>query len=410
MSVSVILFLLILLLLCAKGKEFALMFSAIMMPMLGTFGLLGNISLIFAVSCLFLILFAKDIKSYLKVRELYIFSFVAYTLLIVISAFIAQQKHYFMALQNIFAFAVIPMCTFICLQSKKNIVSFTKIAYWTCLVCVCYSFVELATFSNPIVENAIAHNLFFGELMTEIRFGFKQIQCVFSYHETAGCFFWMMAVYFTWLLLTENHVISRKRIILIIALTAICCFLTGSRSSIVSLCIGLLPIAIVNKKYIILVPIVILVCFYSMPDYFGEIYSSIVDSDSANMGSSSDMREQQLNASLFYMFNSPSGAFWGHGLGYTDEFLIGNVTDLAGGESLWFRLMIDQGILGIIVMVYIFIYSIFVSFRVNKYLPTLVLAFLCAKTMAVVPCVEVSWVFVFVIFFNMQNRMRCCTR
>ena len=290
------------------------MFSSIMMPMLGTFGLLGNISLIFAVSCLFLILFAKDIKSYLKVRELYIFSFVAYTLLIVISAFIAQQKHYFVALQNIFAFAVIPMCTFICLQSKKNIVSFTKIAYWTCLVCVCYSFVELATFSN------------------------------------------------------------------------------------------------VNKKYIILVPIVILVCFYSMPDYFGEIYSSIVDSDSANMGSSSDMREQQLNASLFYMFNSPSGAFWGHGLGYTDEFLIGNVTDLAGGESLWFRLMIDQGILGIIVMVYIFIYSIFVSFRVNKYLPTLVLAFLCAKTMAVVPCVEVSWVFVFVIFFNMQNRMRCCTR
>lgn len=246
--------------------------------------------------------------------------------------------------------------------------------------------------------------------MTEIRFGFKQIQCVFSYHETAGCFFWMMATYFTWLLLTENQVISRKRIILIIALTSICCFLTGSRSSIVSLCIGLLPLAIVNKKYIILVPIVIFVCLYSMPDYFGEIYSSIVDSDSANMGSSSDLRERQLDASLFYLYNSPSGAFWGHGLGYTDEFLIGNVTDLAGGESLWFRLMIDQGILGIIVMVYIFIYSIFVSFRVNKYLPTLVLAFLCAKTMAVVPCVEVSWVFVFIIFFIMQSRMRCCTR
>lgn len=184
MSISLIIFLLILLM-CAKSKEFALMFSAIMMPMLGTFGLLSNISLIFAVSCLFLLLFAKDIKSYLNARGLYIFSFVAYTLLIVISAFIAQQKHYFMALQNIFAFVVIPMCVYTSLQSKKNIVSFIKIAYWTCLVCVCYSFIELATFSNPIVETAIAQNLFFGELMTGIRFGFKQIQCVFSYHETA---------------------------------------------------------------------------------------------------------------------------------------------------------------------------------------------------------------------------------
>ena len=409
MSISLIIFLLILLM-CIKSKDLALMLSAIMMPMIGTYTLTGEISLIFVVSFLFLVLYYKDICNYIKYRETYFFSFIAYTILIVISAIIAQQKHYFLALQNIFGFVVIPLCTYICLQSKKNVTSFIKLAYWSCLICVCYAFIEIVTSSNPIVETAIGQDVFSGELMTGSRFGFKQIQCVFSYHETAGCFFWMMAVYFTWLLLTENHVISRKRIILIIALTAICCFLTGSRSSIVSICIGLLPFAIVNKKYIILVPIVILVCFYSMPDYFGEIYSSIVDSDSANMGSSSDLRERQLNASLLYMFNSPSGAFWGHGLGYTDEFLIGNVTDLAGGESLWFRLMIDQGILGIIVMVYIFIYSIFVSFRVNKYLPTLVLAFLCAKTMAVVPCVEVSWIFVFVIFFNMQNRMRCCMR
>lgn len=45
------------------------------------------------------------------------------------------------------------------------------------------------------------------------------------------------------------------------------------------------------------------------------------------------------------------------------------------------------------------------SFKVNKYLPTLVLAFLCAKTVAVVPCVEVSWLFVFVMFFVVQSRI-----
>ena len=233
MSISLLLFLSVLLL-CAKGKELGLMFSAIMMPMIGTFSLSGSVSLIFALSCLFLVLFAKEIQLYIKMRGLYFVPFLAYTLLIVVSAVLAEQKHYFMALQNVFAFVVIPLCTYICLQAKKNIVQFTKLAYWSCLVCVCYSFVELVTFSNPIVEAALAQNVFSGELMTGIRFGFKQIQCVFSYHETAGCFFWMMAAYFTWLLLTENHVISRKRLILIIVLSAICCFLTGSRSSIIS--------------------------------------------------------------------------------------------------------------------------------------------------------------------------------
>ena len=86
------------------------------------------------------------------------------------------------------------------------------------------------------------------------------------------------------------------------------------------------------------------------------------------------------------------------------------MSDLAGAESLWFRLMIDQGILGILTMAYFFVYSIFVSFRVNKYLPTLVLAFLCAKTIAVVPCVEVSWVFVFVIYYKMQDTLGVVAR
>lgn len=390
---------------CIKSKDLALMLSAIMMPMIGTYTLTSKISLIFVVSFLFLVLYYKDICNYIKYRETYFFSFIAYTILIVISAIIAQQKHYFLALQNIFGFVVIPLCTYICLQSKKNVTSFIKLAYWSCLICVCYAFIEIVTSSNPIVETAIGQDVFSGELMTGSRFGFKQIQCVFSYHETAGCFFWMMAVYFTWLLLTENNVIGKSKLFVIIILASMCCFLTGSRSSIVSLCIGMLPLAIANKKYILLVPIVILVCAYVMPEYFVNIYSSIIDSDNANMGSSSDLRDRQLNESLYFMFNSPNGPLLGHGLGYADDKLIGNVADLAGAESLWFRVMIDQGILGIIIMAYFFIYSLIVSLKVNKYLPTLVLAFLCAKTVAVVPCVEVSWLFVFVMFFVVQSRI-----
>ena len=55
MSISLLLFLSVLLL-CAKGKELGLMFSAIMMPMIGTFSLSGGVSLIFALSCLFLVI------------------------------------------------------------------------------------------------------------------------------------------------------------------------------------------------------------------------------------------------------------------------------------------------------------------------------------------------------------------
>lgn len=403
MSISVLI-LFVILALCLKSKDLALMFSAIMMPMLGTFGMTSMFGLLFVVSLIFVFLYIREIKTYFKKREIYWASFLAYILLTIVSAVVAQDKHYFMALQSIFAFTTIPLCLCRCLKTKKNVLLFPKVAFVCCCFCIAYSIYELLTFSNPIVELALAQNVFTGELMTGVRFGFKQIQCVFSYHETAGCFFWMMAVFFMWLMLTENATISKKKLIIIIALASICCFLTGSRSSIISLCIGLAPLAIANKKYIFLVPIIFCICAYCMPDYFSTIFSSIVDSDNSNVGgSNADLRERQLDASLYYMYSSPKGAFWGHGLGYTNDYLIGNVSDLAGAESLWFRLMIDQGILGILVMVYFFVYSIFILFKVNKFMPFMVLAFLCAKTIAVVPCVEVSWLFVFVIYFYSQR-------
>lgn len=399
MIFSVAIFLIILSL-CLKSKDLALIFSAIMMPMITTFGM------IFVISVLFFFLYMKEIIIYIKEKSIYRDVFIAYTILITLSALIAQDKHYFWALQTIFAFIIIPLCLCICLNSKNNIFRFVNMAYKCTVVCVIYSLIEVLTYSNPIVKMAISQNAFSGELMTGVRFGVKQIQCLFSYHETAGCFFWMMAVFFTWLLLMENKILSRKKMIVIIIFSSMCCFFTGSRSSIISLCVGMVPFALVNKKYIILVPIAFIVCAYFMPEYFSNIFTSIIDSDNSSVGgSNANMRETQLETSIYYMYNSPNGVIWGNGLGFSDNNLIGKVSELAGAESLWFRLMIDQGILGIIIMIYFFVYSIIVTYKVNKFLPTLVLAFLCAKTIAVVPCVEVSWLFVFVGFFVIQNRM-----
>lgn len=74
MSISLIIFLLILLM-CIKSKDLALMLSTIMMPMIGTYTLTSKISLIFVVSFLFLVLYYKDICNYIKYREIYFFFF-----------------------------------------------------------------------------------------------------------------------------------------------------------------------------------------------------------------------------------------------------------------------------------------------------------------------------------------------
>ena len=406
MSFSIVI-ILVVILITLKNKDLGLMFSAIMMPMIGSYNLSPNIGVNFILSALFFFLYRKSIISFFREKgQLYKNIYILYVFIIILSVLIAPIKHVPSALQSICSFVIIPVCASICFRKKENLDKFVMIAVVCCICCIMYALYEFATDNNPIVEQAISQKLFNGELMTNSRFGIKQIQSFFSYHETAGCFFWMLAVFFMWDFLLSDKFGDKKKnyAFLIIFISSVCCFFTGSRSSIISLCIGLIPLGIANKKYFLLLPFIAILCFFFSPDYFENIYNSIIDSnDSSAGGSTSNMRMEQLEISTLYMLSSPNGVLVGNGFSFTDDFLIGKVVGLAGAESLWFRLMIDQGIIGILFMIHVFFYSARLSYKAQKYMFFWVLAFLCAKTVAVVPCVEVSWLFIFLIYFKYKQ-------
>ena len=186
--------------------------------------------------------------------------------------------------------------------------------------------------------------------------------------------------------------------LLAISLLSLAIFYSQTRALLLLLIIGLFFAQLYKSKskslYVVLFFLIVYLMVSTIQDYMTETYA---DRDSGDL-----LRITTYNQ----VISSISGCsiLFGHGLG------IGVPIRPIHMECAFLEIFHKQGLLGIITMAYFFVYSIFVSFRVNKYLPTLVLAFLCAKTMAVVPCVEVSWIFVFVIFFNMQNRMRCCMK
>lgn len=391
-----------------KKRDLGLMLTAVLLPTINSFTISKYFGLCFIFNVLFLILYHREIKKYFSNKNPYRNIYRLYICLILLSTCIAPIKHFFMAIQEILSFSIIPICIAICFQKNENLRKFPIIVFICAICLIAYTGLELIFNNNPVVQAAINQGVFSGTLMTGTRFNIKQIQSLFAYHETAGCFFWMIAVFFMWILLLDKRIkLKTAHIIIIIIMTSSCCFFTGSRSSILALCIGLLPFAISNKKYIMLLPIVIILCLYFSPKYFMEIYNSIVESDNVSIGSSQSLRISQLEISIDYMLSSPHSALLGNGNGFTNDFLIENITELAGAESLWFRLMIDQGLLGVAFMTYVFIYSWILCFRIHKYLPLMVLSFLVAKSVAVVPCINVSWLFIFILYFK-YNKAKSC--
>ena len=138
----------------------------------------------------------------------------------------------------------------------------------------------------------------------------------------------------------------RTKIIWVIGLLTVCVFLTGSRSSILATVVALLPIFFAKKKYLLLVPVIFCVVYFAMPEYFSEILSSMTNTDSVD-GSNSEMRNTQLEVSFYYLMRA-NNIFFGNGFSFADSNVVGIDSAIAGAESIWFRIIMDQGIMGII--------------------------------------------------------------
>ena len=285
-------------------------------------------------------------------------------------------------------------------NAQKTIHALVKTALvFGCLVSI-YALFETITRSNPLLNSLVSSGCYIeSPLITEIRFGLKRAQAIFSMHTTLGGV--MLFNYALLLIAYKTAYLKKKRInIIVICLCAMCIFLTGARSCIIGavMCTGML-FSKLKVSQILFLCFVFPFVFIFAGDYLSQIFDSIFNTEKVN-GSNSDMRLIQFMISWDYMMRSP---IIGNGLGflYNDVVLNHVEKELFGAESLWFGVIADQGILGLVSYLLLFISPILYSWRKdNKFIILFVIGILVMHSLSTIPGVNPAMVLVFTLIFN----------
>ncbi len=160
---------------------------------------------------------------------------------------------------------------------------------------------------------------------------------------------------------------TKKRIGLfnfsLLAMTLVGVIISGSRTPLLGLGIMILPI-LINDSFLTLrnvfVFLILIVSIYIFSGLYAYDMVMTLFDDSNNMvgGSSFEMRKTQFDYSIYYWLQKP---VWGWGAS-AQVLEFGDKSEILGGESVWFTLMMKRGIVGM--ASYIFLYlSIFWSVR-----------------------------------------------
>lgn len=189
-----------------------------------------------------------------------------------------------------------------------------------------------------------------------LRYGMSRVQSVFPQPISLG--YWG-ATLFSFMLFFQKNIKSFlpvKSIKLCLILLLICSFLSTSRVAIVAIISTIILYSrkkILNPKYWIFSALLVFLAFLFFSDYFFTIIQSVTNSENTE-GSSIAMRSGQLEVCLFYFAQSPIV-----GLGtYAIFDIVGKYNSIIlGAESIWFFLLVNNGLLGCLSYVCFYIKS-----------------------------------------------------
>jgi hypothetical protein len=180
-----------------------------------------------------------------------------------------------------------------------------------------------------------------------------------------------------------------------------CLFFTGARSAIIGFAISFMAfISIKDLKsakgfFGIFALFGLLIIFQN---YINEIFGSIVNSNNANIGSSADMRDTQFTICTYYFLQSP---IIGNGISYIWETALTYDKDILGAESMWLPLMVDQGILGIVATLVIYLSMVIFLYRQGLFKYSFVIiGFLIFNSMSSIPAISEVYLLYFLIILN----------
>ena len=259
------------------------------------------------------------------------------------------------------------------------------------------SIVEQITHFNPIIaleEALLPSNAPRGLIWpsTQVRFGgLFRAQAFMSISITYGAYCMMFFLFYFFL--TNKYPIynfynKTKNRLFTLGL-ALGSLLSGSKSPILAILIGFIPLLrlkwLFNVKVVLPLAIASILTLPLIVGMYGDIRDAMTAENTWDYqgGSSLAMREMQLNVSLIEFKKSP---IIGNGTKYLATATEHYDEELLGAESIWFGLLIEKGIVGIIAFIVILIYPLFIRrLRFKRIYISLALGWLSINTMTTIP-------------------------
>ncbi len=269
----------------------------------------------------------------------------------------------------------------ICNGKSDNVKYFLKISFVFAVLISIYSFFEYVSRSNPFVDTMSRLDLYPYLYDLQIRYGLKRTYTFFAMHITNGTV--SIGLFLILLYAKLNNLLKTKLVYVVLALLAINIFATGSRAVMLSFIIFLFFFFSQYFKMSTLLKVVgvIILTYWMLGAYIDTIIESFIDTESVG-GSNVDMREGQFELALFFLNKS----FWfGNGIGAIGD-VITNYQEMMGAESLWFPVMVDQGMFGVISIISIYVFSILYAYK-QHFIPMIwiLVGFLILFTMTSIP-------------------------
>lgn len=324
-----------------------------------------------------------------------------------VTNYFAEERHTPTMISNLLNICLIVVFFFRTFLSDKErlLPIFMRCSVVFSVIVGFYSVFETVTSSNPFMETMLSNGwINYDKLVTDVRFGMKRSQGIFTMHGTNGAVATEMFVVLLGGLLS-GLVKKTKFNYLIIASLLFTVFASGTRSAILSLVIcsfTYLNMRILNFKRLLGVSLVVIVFYVAFSSYFDDIIRSFVDTESVG-GSNKDMRQGQFDIALMFLLQSP---VFGHGIGYCATHVMGVYNDMFGAESLWFPVMIDTGLLGLTGYALFFISCMIYCIKKRMpYLIFFVLGFLALNSMSSIPGFIITWIFpVLIVLMQIDSR------
>lgn len=298
---------------------------------------------------------------------------------------------------------LIPIMFFILYNRYQNIIYlYLKWSMIIFSITAIYGIVEFLIGQNIILDyiiNNVPEDQLLGKLyLGGERLGLRRINSLYVSPNNIiyGAFIASLANAYN----LSHHGKKLKYVTIFTFLALFVVILANSRTVLISSLIILFPVFVLSKQSIKYVTISVLILFIAAPfllQYIANITSVFASSHSSQAieGSSFDMRLEQLAASYLLFIKSP---IFGNGFQSVNYFLSdegGMAYVLRGAESIWFVLLIERGILGLIAYLSMFAimakrYKIFKDSIFLFY----VIGYLVSNTMSSMPGFSMSFLYI----------------